>query len=182
MMIAAASARDESSALRWGWLVPSNNDVHVEWHNTGAAFRNGTLWISNENLKRMYFSPHGLAQVFIPEKGWYYVKRDGKSLSVLTLDNGADYFAEGLARSRVNGKIAYFDRNFHLVIPPKYDWGWPFENGKAVVCNGCYETPRDSDGYSQLFGGQWGFIDRQGTEIVPLTLSRDEAWSRRKTK
>lgn len=164
--------------MKWGYLAQGNSGVHVEWHDNGASFRNAQLDISSEDLKRMKFSKDRLAQVIVPDKGWYYVKPNGKSLSVITFDNGADYFAQGLARSKINGKIAYFDVSFRQVIPPKYDWGWPFEGGKALVCNGCRETPRDSDGHSLMVGGQWGFIDRSGKEIVPVTLSREEALRR----
>lgn len=166
--------------MRWGYLTPGKAGVHVEWHDSGAAFRNGQLEVSREHLKRMDFSENGLAQVIVPGKGWFYIKRNGKPLAVITFDNGADYFAEGLTRSKIDGKIAYFDTTFRQVIPPKYDWGWPFEDGKALVCNGCRESPRDSEGHSQLVGGQWGFIDRTGKEIVPVTLSREEAQRRSK--
>ena len=178
--IAAASARDEGPSLHWGVLVSRGDGSQVEWHDHGAELRNGELLISREDLNKMDFRRNGLAEVIVQDHGWYYVNRIGKSLSVITFDNGADYFAEGLTRSKIGGKISYFDRNFNQFIPPKYDWGWPFENGKALVCNGCRETPRDSDGHSRMIGGQWGYIDKKGKEIVPVTLTEDEALRRLK--
>jgi hypothetical protein len=95
-------------------------------------------------------------------------------LQVLTFDNGADYFSEGLTRSLVGGKIAYFDRSFHQVISPKYDWGWPFEAGRALVCLGCSPTGFEKDGHSSVDGGKWGFIDKSGKEVVRVKLVRQK--------
>lgn len=121
----------------------------------------------------MFVNEDGLAQALI-DQGWYYIKRDGTTLHVITFDNGADYFSEGLVRSLVAGKIVYFDTEFKQVISPKYDWGWPFENGKALVCIGCAEGARDSDGHSKMEGGRWGYIDRNGREVVGVSHSREE--------
>jgi len=63
----------------------------------------------------------GLASMFIAGD-WYYVQPDGTPLRVITYDNGPDYWAEGLVRLGRNGKIAYADRDFEVVIPPRYDW------------------------------------------------------------
>ena len=97
-----------------------------------AIRRDSRVELSQAVLSRMFFDPDGFGRAFI-DHGWYYVKRDGTTLPVITYDNGADYFSEGLVRSRIDGKIAYFDTEFKLVIPPKYDWGGPFEDGKALV-------------------------------------------------
>lgn len=111
------------------------------------------------------------------EDGWYYVLPDGTERSVLTWDNGPDPFAEGLARSRQGDGIAYFDETLAIIIPATYDFGWPFEDGVALVCRGCRPEP---DGeHTAMVGGSWGYIDRDGREVVPVELSRDEAFERR---
>lgn len=138
-----------------------------------AVRKNGAVTVSKAALAKMYLNQDGLAQALI-DHSWYYIKRDGATLPVITFDNGADYFSEGLVRSRVGGKIAYFDAQFKQVIPPKYDWGWPFEDGKALVCIGCAEGVRDGEGHSKVEGGRWGYIDRNGREVVNVTHLREE--------
>lgn len=115
----------------------------------------------------------GFASLLIAHD-WYYVRPDGTSLRVITYDNGPDYWAEGLVRVRRDGKIAYADRDLQVVIPPRYDWGWPFEGGRALVCSGCsWGEPVGEHRFME--GGHWGYIDRSGHEIVPVRLTRDEA-------
>ena len=83
-----------------------------------------------------------------------------------TPDNAPDAFVEERARTQVDSKIGYIDRKLRVVIPPRYDWGFPFEHGKAVVCSGC-EPKRDGEHWF-VEGGLWGVVDRNGREIVPL--------------
>jgi WG repeat protein len=125
----------------------------------------------------MSFSSDGLAQAFIDGQ-WHYIKRNGDTLPVITYDNGADYFSEGLVRSIRNGKIAYYTADFAQAVPPRYDWGWPFENGRALVCRGCKKDETDKSEHIPVVGGEWGYIDRHGIEVVPVRLSQAEALSK----
>jgi len=96
-------------------------------------------------------------------KHFYYIHKSGKKMLTLTYDNGADEFQDGLSRTRVNGKIGFFNRNLEIVLPPIYDFAFPFHNGKAEICTGCKEK---SDGEnSMLDGGTWKKIDRNGLVI-----------------
>jgi len=64
---------------------------------------------------------------------------------------------------------------FEAVIPPHhYDWGWPFENGRALVCLGCREGEPEGE-HRPVVGGRWGYVDKSGEEVVPVRLSRSEA-------
>jgi len=119
----------------------------------------------------MWFDDTGLAWL-VASGQHYYVRRNGSVLQVVPYDNGPDPFADGLVRSFVNGRIAYYDRMFRQVIPPRYDWGTPFLNGLAWVCRGCVAGPRDDDGHFQMVGGLWGGIDKTGKEVVPVSLTR----------
>ena len=112
----------------------------------------------------------GLGQVAVRGMGWLYVRRDGRAALVETFDNGPDPFAEGLARSRVGGKVAFVDRRLRPRIVTDYDWASPFEHGRADVCTECRAV---ADGeHSVMEGGRWGVIDRQGRVVVPVTLER----------
>jgi hypothetical protein len=123
--------------------------------------------IRKRHLARMLFDRDRLSGMLIGSQ-FFYVKPDGRMLPVLACDNGPDYFVEGLTRAQINGKIGYYDKHFRQVIAPRYDWGFPFENGRAQVCNGCKQSPSGIEGRYTVLGGVWGTIDKRGNEVVPL--------------
>ncbi|MGE8289916.1 MAG: WG repeat-containing protein, partial [Stenotrophomonas sp.] len=55
----------------------------------------GTLVISAAALAALQFDENGLAALQAGHQ-YYYVRRDGRRLPVITYDNGPDYFQEGL--------------------------------------------------------------------------------------
>ena len=119
-----------------------------------------------------------MAAVFVEGTGWAYVRRDGGTLEVPASDNGPDNFSEGLVRIRRAGKTGYADASFRTVIPPRFDFGWPFEKGRALVCLACRVAPPDPrhhDEHAPVTGGTWGYIDHRGREVVPIRYSREEA-------
>ena len=104
--------------------------------------------------------------------GMFYFNRSGLVRRALTYDNGPDYFSEGLARTIKNNKIGFFDKKLNVVIKPEYDFGFPFNNGKAIVCNECKKQKNGE--YSTIVGGKWGIIDARGNIIVPIEKSKEE--------
>jgi hypothetical protein len=105
----------------------------------------------------------GLASIYVDQ--WYKVRRDGGAAPVMTVDNWAEPFSDGRARSQVGGKIGYIDRYLKLVVPARYDGAFPFERGVAVVCVGCKLV---SDGeHTHYEGGMWGCIDRSVLASIP---------------
>ena len=139
-----------------------------------AIRENGEIRIAREHLDALDFDADGLAAILV-DRQWYYVRADGVNAPVVTWDNGPDEFSEGLARTRVDGKIAFIDRRLEVVLPPEYDFAWPFEDGVAQVCKGCREERRPGDEHTAMVGGSWGYIDRAGKEIVPVRFTREEA-------
>lgn len=137
------------------------------------AVAGGGVKIRPEHLRELDFDQDGLTTVLIGG-GWHYVRRDGTMMPAITFDNGADPFSEGLARTLRDGKIGYFDRSLAEVISPRFDWGFPFEGGRARVCLGCTLTPADGDGHREVVGGLWGYVDTAGREVSPIRYSRDE--------
>jgi hypothetical protein len=124
----------------------------------------GHLHLKREHLLALDFDRYGLAGIYID--GWYYVRRDGRLAPVMMMDNWAESFADGLARSPVGSKIGFIDRNLALVVPARYDGAFPFEHGWAAVCIDCKLA---SDGeHSWYVGGRWGCIDRHGHERKPF--------------
>jgi hypothetical protein len=148
------------------------------WNDFSPCTRvdsSGQRWVKAKHLRALSFDRHGIAAVWIKGfKGFYYVRRDGHMVPVVTYDNAPDSFVEGRARTQVDGKIGYIDGRLRVVIPPRYDWGFPFEHGKAVVCSGCAPKP-DGGEHGLVEGGRWGTVDPNGREIVPLQYrSREE--------
>lgn len=138
-----------------------------------ARWVDGQLVVAPAVRKRLTYGKYGLGQLLVlgTGGGWHYVKKSGETLPVITFDNGADYFAEGLTRGVVDGRVAYFDPDFHRVAGPYAD-ATPFRNGRAAVCQGCSK----SNGTSR--DGQWGFIDRTGKVVLSITMTQSQAAER----
>ncbi|HUI94422.1 MAG TPA: WG repeat-containing protein [Xanthobacteraceae bacterium] len=148
------------------------------WNDFGPCTRvdsSGARWVKVEHRRALSFDAHGIAAVWIEGvEGFYYVGRDGRMVPVVAYDNAPDAFVEGRARTRVDGRIGYIDRTLRVAIAPRYDWGFPFAHGRAVVCRGC-APKRDGGEHGLVEGGLWGMVDRNGREIVPLKYrSREE--------
>lgn len=147
---------------------------HADCATVGA---DGELEVGASHLAALDFLD-GPAPLRVGER-WYYVLADGRSVPVLVHDNGADAFREGLARTVASdGRVGFVDRALRVAIPPRWDFAWPFEEGRALVCRGCRRDVPDADGHAAVSGGRWGWIDTAGEEVVPVRLTRDQALAR----
>lgn len=82
-------------------------------------------------------------------------------------DAGFDDFNEGYMRFKENKKVGFADKNGSKVVPAKYDWVSTMNFGFANFCNGCYfDTSKDPE-HPPLVGGTWGFVGKNGVEIIP---------------
>ncbi len=113
-------------------------------------------------------------QMGIHKERWYFIPIDEKSgapqaslaQEAFLMDNGPDYFSEGMARILNNGRFGFIDEKGKVVIEAIYDFAAPFEGGLSVVCRGC--AKRKNGEITQYEGGHWGIIDRNGKEVAPL--------------
>ena len=121
-----------------------------------------TSSVDKAYLKSLDFKGQELIAVEIDGK-FYYVNTSGEKMPTVTYDGKADEFSDGLARSKVNGKIGFFNKNLEMVLKPIYDFAFPFHNGVAEICIGCKE--KDANGTPMLDGGTWKKIDRNGLVI-----------------
>ena len=122
--------------------------------------KNYTTYFDTSTIQPLNFQKNNLALKYINFK-WYYLRQDGKAMSVILDENGKpDSFKEGLARTKIDGKIGFFDKNLDMILPPFYDYAFPFHHGISEICVGCKEI--QSDGQSILDGGEWKRIDRTG--------------------
>jgi WG repeat protein len=142
-----------------------------------ATGPDGRPRLKRSYLVRLRYDRDGLASVLLfggtdkRKAQWFYVRRGVIPVPVESMDNGPDYFEDGLARSRVGGKIGYIDRKLNLVIPATYDGAYPFRDGVAVVCTACtivYDRNVSESERSWYEGGQWGRIDRRGRVVSPF--------------
>lgn len=180
-LLVAALADADSAAGRTGQCTyaarASKANPSLELASRGACCiygADGAPRFEKRMLSAIQRNPEGLGAVFVDGDGWYYVDRKGGAAKVLAWDNGPDDFVDGVARSAQGGKIGYLDRTLRFVIPPAYDFAWPFENGRAMVCVGCAMGRLDEDGHAVVEGGLWGYIDRKGKEVIPVRYSQSE--------
>jgi hypothetical protein len=153
----AAAQLDCAYAARGvGDVAPYKNCAHVD-----AA---GDIRLAARHLRRLRFDRYGLASLWLGQS-FYYVSRSGRLAPVMAMDNWADDFADGLARSPRGAKVGYIDRSLALAIPARFDGALPFKHGRAAVCVGCrLDRAREPADY---VGGGWGCIDTGGREVTP---------------
>lgn len=120
------------------------------------------------------FTSDGIAPV-LDDKGWLYIDTNGRELvRPVVSDNGPDYFIEGLARFTSGRKMGYFDTKGKIAIAAQFDFGLPFSEGRAAVCEKC--KPRSEGTAMVAKGGRWGFVDRVGTVVIPLQFEEVESF------
>jgi hypothetical protein len=116
------------------------------------------------------FSPEGIAAV-VDEAGWAYINEKGETIiRPFVIDNGPDYFKDGLARCISDNKFGFFDRMGKIVIGAQFDFALPFHEGLAAVCTGCKEEPEGE--YHFVKGGTWGYINKQGKMVIPARFEK----------
>ena len=92
------------------------------------------------------------------------INRDKKIIfDAYLFDNGPDYVSEGLFRIKRNGKIGYANEIGEVIIEPKFECAYPFENGKAKVAYDC-ETNKDDLEHSSWESSKWFYIDKNGNK------------------
>jgi hypothetical protein len=179
-LLGALTASVMLAGPAWPASDIANRDVHCAYvpkakgevvavDNCARLDPAGDFHLKRQHLIALDFDRHGLASVNI-NGGWHYVRRDGRLVPVMTMDNGAEPFVDGLARSSSGGKIGFIDRDLMLVIPARYDGALPFQHGWAEVCIDCKLVTEGE--HSRYVGGNWGCIDRHGHERKPFTPDR----------
>ncbi len=104
----------------------------------------------------------------VADPGFVLIDKTGKHIyDIYPFDNGPDYTSEGIYRIIKNGKIGYVDSlSSKMIIAPKFDCAYPFENGKAKVsytCKTVKEFPGDE--HSRWESEHWFYIDRKGNVV-----------------
>ncbi len=166
-----------SKKLKCAYTPKASVDRFVELFKRCAVREGEDIRIRRKHLKALDFGTTGLADIYLFGVGSYYVLPDGTKASVVAHEGGGpDSFSEGLVRTLVDGKIAYLSEKLETVLVTDYDWGWQFDNGTALVCEGCRREPAGE--HVTWVGGKWGYIDQLGKDVVPWQDTLREARSK----
>ncbi len=146
---------------------PPSAWVTVEGENGLMGYQNarGETMIPPQFIHADPFGDDGLAGVR-REQGWTWIDRHGKPLvaQALEFDIAPDPFSDGLARFVEHEKVGFFDRRGRIIIPARYDFAYPMEQGLAVFCLDC---KREYHGeHYRMAGGRWGLVNRDGKEVT----------------
>lgn len=158
----------------WGWGRAFHEDIAgvLIWAKNGGLNRpgwidrRGRLVFSGMGVEGSYFS-NGLMPM--PRAGkWGFVNKYFQFVIKPQFDY-AYPFSEGLAEVTVKHKSGFIDTSGKIVIPLKYDMAWTFRDGLARVR---YDIPDGTvmtvEGDQTRYRYQYGFVDHQGTEVIPL--------------
>lgn len=90
--------------------------------------------------------------------------KDEFMFEVFTFDNGPDYIEDGTFRIKEGNLIGYANGKGEVVIPPKYEAAWPFEDGKAKVSFKAKKEQHDE--HWHWVDAEWFYIDKEGNRIL----------------
>ena len=146
----------------------SLNPVEVD-EKWGYADPTGKMIIQPIYLVALPFSTGGIAAV-VDDSGWVYINSSGlKLLRPFIVDNGPDYFVNGLARFVKNDKIGFCDQKGRVIIPAQFSFVQPFSEDVAGFCTECRQIKEGE--YHRFSNGKWGFIDRKGNTSKKSCIS-----------
>lgn len=158
----------------------SKDNLEPEFENQGICgefFDEDILLIYSKHFDNMDFSEDNLSSLYT-DHGMFYVSKSGDVVRTFFFDNGADHFKEGLTRTIKRQKFGFINKELKVVILPTYDFAFPFQNGKAVVCNGCKEEKEEHGEHMKIVDGKWGVINKEGKVIVPLVYDAKEVYKK----
>lgn len=182
-----------------GMEKESKNAGRDETATTGQPGKWGYInkrgeFVATPQFDWAYSFSEGLARVKIGDKYGYI----NTSLEYIVTPqfSKAWSFSEGLAPVYIGDKWGYINKKGKIVIKPQYDGARPFKNGLAFVQDpkteeygvinksGKYVVKPQfnnllgatfSEGLAHVYiGDRWGYIDEQGTMVIPLQFAN--AW------
>lgn len=139
----------------------------------GCVDAEGTVVIPFVHEHPVEFSASGFALCMISDEGWFYVDTSyGRRLKAMTVEGMPDEIylqvsgRTGFVRFREDGKLGYLDPERGVVIPARYDNGYLFDGGKALVCVGCHPMRWSAAELPEaMCTGEAFIIDEQGRRL-----------------
>lgn len=124
-------------------------------------------WVSGKLWEHAWpFRPEGYAVVWGPSQ-FILIDRKEKELGyVYSFDNYPDSVQDGLIRMQEGAKVRYFSLKDGVFLKGAWDYGTPFDQGVACVCNDCLHPSGD---YRKVKGGKSWFINDKGKILRSYT-------------
>ncbi len=152
-------------------MYPSKNLRELTHQGVcGYIDRKNTLHISTDHIQKILFDTNELQCIYLQDGRVFYVNSGGKTIETPMVDNGCDYFSQGLARTFINEKIAFFDPSLTIVFRTDFDYADPFFGGYALVCHGPM-TEQIVGEHKMFESDKCGLIDTKGTLVLPASYS-----------
>ena len=147
------------------YLVKVNEENDELGEVFGYANRDGEIVIPFDKYAYCYTDTFvNYAIVMNYDNKCVAIDRDENVLyEVFMFDNGPDYVEEGLFRIVKDGKMGFANEDGKIVIEPKYDFAYPFENGKSKVTFDAKFTKEDE--MTRVESDSWFFINKEGNKI-----------------
>jgi len=157
----------------WGSVRPFHEGVagvmiwNKQKNSAGWIDRTGKIIFSGTGTEGTYFS-NGLMSMQDPNGKWGFVDKNFQFV-IQPKFSWANEFAEGRAEVTLNDKSGFIDTSGKIVVPLKYDMAWGFQNGLALVRRDIEAgTMMTMEGKQPRYRYQYGFIDHDGNEVIPL--------------
>lgn len=175
--VAVVAAATFSSCENSNGKTPETTDDHSVWvmkcegeygDSCGYADTSGKMQVPLKKYAICFTDTfRRMAIVYDQKQGCIAINRNQEKLfNVFWFDNGPDYVNEGLFRITENGKIGFADEQGNVVLPPKYDFAYPFNEGLAAFNIGCTFQEDPEGEHTSIVGGKYGFIDKTGKEVI----------------
>lgn len=140
--------RPAERELKW-FYIDAKGDVAIESNFQRYRYRSGGVSSLAKPFKE------GLAAIFVPEKGYGYINKEGKMV-VAPMFEEAKSFSEGFAavKDKKKGRWGFINKEGKLSIEQKYIFADSFSEGRALI--------RKWVGDDRLYG----YIDHSGSIAV----------------
>ena len=141
---------------KWGYIDKQGNEIIPFIFDNASSFSEGIACVKKDGK-------------------WGYIDKQGHEIIPFIYENGHD-FREGIACVKKDGKWGYIDKQGHEITPFIYKEGSDFSEGMALVNVVNVKVITSFIlGIDDVSLEQYGYIDKQGREIIPCKFT--EAYS-----
>jgi len=120
------------------------------------------------------FGANGLARVELKSK-WGLINEEGLEVVEPKYDDLGVYY-DGVHWAVLNFKWGFLNEEGKETVPLRYDAVFWFSEGLAGVNIGGkrngYDIGENCIGDQKVLGGKWGFVNKEGLEVVPLKYDK----------
>jgi hypothetical protein len=162
LIVVLTSACKEKSKKSDYLTIFTDNKTHAQ----GYKNEKGEIVISSSKYDYCFTDTFKtFAIVAKPKIGIVAIDRIENVLyEVFNFDNGPDEPVHGLFRIIKNNKIGFADiKTGKIMIEPKYECAYQFENGKAKVSIQCTKIPEEE--FEIWNSNNWYYIDFKGNKL-----------------